>query len=95
MIIYGGKNDYLFKRADITLGDIYLFNFRLKQWQVLEQYGFRPDARWNSAIAYDEEQDRLLIFGGSNLQGYCANSLHIFEMKNERVDLLFKKVTSC
>jgi hypothetical protein len=91
-LIYGGRNDSLFKASggkDISLNDYVLFNIKAMQWESIEQYGFRPDGRWNASISYDQNDDKLFIFGGSNLKGYFRNDIYSFEMKSERMDILF------
>jgi hypothetical protein len=58
-----------------------LYNFALKQWEGLEQFGFRPEPRWNASLAYDDQHEKLIMFGGSNLKGFLSNDIYIFEMK--------------
>ena len=94
LLIYGGRNDDLFgkipgAKTDMCLNDIILFNIRIRQWETLEQFGFNPEARWSAGLAYDPVEEKLLLFGGSNAKGFCANNMMILEMKPEKIDLLF------
>jgi hypothetical protein len=54
--------------------------------------GFRPESRWNACIDYDADENRIFLFGGSNLKGYCRNDLFVCEMRLERIDLLSLRV---
>lgn len=80
------------KNSDIAFNDMFLFNFELMQWESIEQFGFRPEGRWNSGMTYDQEGSKIYIFGGSNLKGYCKNDLYCFEMNKEKVGALTEKV---
>ena len=57
LLVYGGRNDQKFNKTtcvDVSLSDIIIFNFKLRLWENVDQYGFKPiDGRWNSSIAYN------------------------------------------
>ena len=50
--------------------------------------GFIPEGRWNASIEYDKIGNRIYIFGGSNLKGYCNNDLYSFEMSSSKIQKL-------
>jgi len=37
-----------------SLDDIMLFKFETQEWSAVAQRGWRPEARWSSAICYHE-----------------------------------------
>lgn len=80
------------KNTDIAYNDMFLFNFELKLWESVEQFGFKPEARWNGGLTYDSEGNKLYIFGGSNLKGYCKNDLYCFEMNQDKIKTWMEKI---
>ena len=95
MLIYGGKNDQAFsickdsQGSDIMektcLNDICLFDFETFEWTSVAQFGFLPVGRWNSAIAFSEENQQLFIFGGSSHKGGCKNDIYVCDFNHSRV----------
>eukprot|EP00347_Sterkiella_histriomuscorum_P003927 403362402 len=102
LLIYGGKNEDNYQSNSqnlssnsIAINDIVLYNLNTKCWENFDQFGFKPEPRWNTSIVYDELQDKLILFGGSNLQGFCTNHLYILEMKQDTIDILCQRVNQC
>ncbi|CDW74723.1 kelch motif family protein [Stylonychia lemnae] len=99
LLIYGGKNDFLFNKVDsnnnVAVDDIALFNTKTKCWDSFGQYGFKPDSRWNTSIAYDEQKNRLILFSGSNLKGFCTNDIYYLEMQPNIVQTLISRSAQC
>ena len=68
MLLFGGR----FRAEDASpfdnyelYKDLWAFNVNTDQWVEIETTGRIPAARTNSAMIYDTEGDRLVLFGGS------------------------------
>ena len=53
-------------------------------WTAVAQRGWRPEARWASAIAYAEYNKQLFIFGGSGASGSCRNDVYCCDLDPNR-----------
>ena len=67
-----------------SLDDIMLFKFETMEWMAVAQRGWRPEARWASAITYHEQMQQLFIFGGSGANGSCRNEVFCCELNPDR-----------
>ncbi len=57
LVLHGGANGYA------VLGDTWLYDFNSDTWKDAAPSTSGP-ARWQHAIAYDTESDRVVLFGG-------------------------------
>ena len=49
-------HDYVYNEiTSASLDDIMLFNLEQRVWTAVSQRGWRPEARWSSAIAFNEQ----------------------------------------
>jgi hypothetical protein len=48
----------------MALDDIMLFDFAKSEWVAVLQMGIQPEGRWSCALSYNEEKQRLFVFGG-------------------------------
>jgi hypothetical protein len=54
-----------------------MFNIETKTWESVAIYGFHPEGRWGAAMSTLDS--KLVVFGGSNLKGYCSSTLFSLE----------------
>ena len=78
-------HDYVYNEiTSATLDDIMLFDLKERVWTAVSQRGWRPEARWSSAIAYHEQTQQLFIFGGTGHYGSCRNDVYCCELNPNR-----------
>lgn len=84
MVVFGGKNDNSDELgSDTALSDLVIFDFGNKEWSCLGQFGFKPSARWLSAISSSDSREQLYLFGGSNHEeGSCSNLVYCFDFNS-------------
>lgn len=58
MYIFAGQSE------NRLLNDLYAYNFVTKKWTKIDQQGDVPSGRWGHAVAVDEKNQRMLLFGG-------------------------------
>ena len=70
--------------SSTSLDDIMLFNLETFSWTAIAHRGWRPEARWASAIAYHESMEQLFIFGGTGANGSCRNDVFVCDLNPDR-----------
>lgn len=92
LVISGGRSNTLYKQiGNIAMNDINLFNTQTFEWEALAMYGQIPLSRWNHSLVSVEE-DKLLIFGGLNMNTYMhSSSLFAFELGEYPVENFIAK----
>ena len=70
--------------TNASLDDIMLYSLEERVWTAVSQRGWRPEARWSSAIAYHEQAQQLFIFGGTGQNGSCRNDVYCCELNPNR-----------
>lgn len=84
--IFGGRF-----RAEASTGnytnynDLWAFDLNTDQWEEIKTSGTAPSPRTNTAMVYDDLNDRLILFGGnastSGLSFQALNDTYILDLK--------------
>jgi len=69
-----------------TLDDIMLFNLVTSEWSAVAQRGWRPEARWSSAICFNESSEQLFVFGGTGAKGSCRVEVFCCDLNLDRAN---------
>ena len=93
LCIYGGLTTTTTENK--ALGDIVLFDTLQCQWESLRQFGFKPDPRWSSCLAYDSPNERLVLFGGRTPSGFCSCQAFTLDLRPAKVQALKDKLLQC
>eukprot|EP00347_Sterkiella_histriomuscorum_P014797 403359488 len=81
LIIYGGRNDNIFKQTqNVALNDLCMFSINTQEWITVANYGQLPVSRWGASIIQSDEQNgKIIMFGGINLKSYCKARIYQLE----------------
>lgn len=86
-------NQFIYEEiTNSTLDDIMLFNLATREWSAVAQRGWRPEARWSSAICYNESSQQLFIFGGSGANGSCRAEVFCCDLNLDRVNFCLSEL---
>lgn len=69
-----------------------LFDLEKRVWSAVIQRGWRPEARWSSAIAFSEQSQQLFIFGGTGANGSCRNDVFCCELNSNRASFKYNEL---
>jgi hypothetical protein len=88
LVIYGGRNDEIYSGnqpnqpqiKNVALNDLHLYDTKLNMWMQVALYGELPCSRWGHSMAGSSEggKDKILVFGGINLESFCDSSIYEF-----------------
>jgi hypothetical protein len=89
LLIYGGRNDNLYKQlnGNVALNDLHLFDLQKLQWITVALFLHAevgptlPMSRWGHTLVSRDESSggvgsgtRILLLGGMNSKSYCEGS---------------------
>jgi hypothetical protein len=61
----------------VALKDLHLLNLSDYSWTPVAMYGDLPSSRWGHKIcAAEHGSNKLLLFGGMDLQSYASSVTH-------------------
>ena len=81
LVIFGGRNDLTFKEIqNVALNDLHLYHVITNTWTAIAMFGEFPSSRWGAKLAASE--NKLLLFGGMNLNNYCESVLFDIKIDN-------------
>ena len=76
VILFGGWDESY-------LGDIWIYDLSLNSWTIKNPYGAKPSARYNHAMATVYNDDKVILFGGGDDNGY-DNETWIYDLSTNR-----------
>ena len=82
--VFGGRQDTVCSSGYRCFNDMHLFNLLTLTWTEVKQHGAVPEGRCSHAAAVFGS--KLIVFGGIHNSHYCANSVQVAEMQEDRVE---------
>ena len=83
-MIFGGRNDQTFKEVqNVALNDLHLYHVLTNTWTAIAIYGELASSRWGARLAASD--NKLILFGGMNLNNYCESVLYDIKIDNAAV----------
>jgi len=85
-IVFGGRNDKMYcdEMKTVSLNDLHLLDLKSSTWVTVAMFGeILPQSRWGCSLV--ASTDKLLLFGGMNLEHICSSSIYEFHIDNNQV----------
>ena len=79
LVLFGGRNDAIFPSIrNVALNDLHIYDIQANRWLPVVIYGDMPSSRWGHKLVAN--QDKIMLFGGMNLNSYCESVLWDFHI---------------
>ena len=89
LFLFGGDGGLEPAGLFSPLDDLWRFDLRKQQWQVLQPTGSSPPARWHAMTAFDAQERRAYLFGGAGLGEHTFDrKLYAFDVEAMRWEVV-------